>query len=151
MIDRPSRDRLATALRQYVSGRLTNDDLDDITVVWRDRGAVAVKERAWCLYDDNYKHRAIGKHYLPKPARDEIGRWILFLHSDLEYTWPEFSFIQIVNWPINLLTFGWWERHKQKRFEEFRVAGDFAVWPFATRQDYEAALREPRYLAEQHA
>jgi hypothetical protein len=32
MIDRPSRDKLAEALRQYVSGRITNDTLDDIKV-----------------------------------------------------------------------------------------------------------------------
>jgi hypothetical protein len=147
MIDRPSRDRLATTLRQYVSGRITNDDLDDIEVDWRDRGAVAVKERAWCLYDDNYQHRAVGKHFLERPARDEIGRWILFLHSDHEYTWPQFSFLQIVNWPLNLLTLGWWERRKQVRFDEFKAAGDFSVWPFVTRQDYDSALSHPKYLA----
>ena len=147
MIDRTSRDRLATALRLYVSGRITNDDLDDIDVDWRDRGAVAIKERAWCLYDDNYQHRAVGKHYLARPARDEIGRWILFLHSDHEYTWPQFSFFQIVNWPLNFLTLGWWGRRKQERFDEFMAAGDFSVWPFVTRQDYDSALRNPKYLA----
>ncbi|MFA7005899.1 MAG: hypothetical protein WC429_17780 [Verrucomicrobiia bacterium] len=151
MIDRPSRDKLATALRQYVSGRTTNDDLDDIDVDWRDRGAVAVKERAWCLYDDNCQHRAIGEHYMPRPARDEIGRWILFLHSDVEYTWPEFSFIRIVNCPMNLLTFGWWERRKQKRLDEFMSAGEFSVWPFVSRQDYDAARSHPRYLSGQQA
>jgi hypothetical protein len=151
MVDRSSRDRLATALRQYVSSRITNDDLDDVKVDWRDRGAVAVKERAWALYDDTYQHRAIGKHYLSRPARDEISRWIIFLHSDLEYTWPEFSFLQIVNSTMNLLTFGWWERRKQRRFEEFMAAGDFSVWPFVARQDYDAALERPRYLSGQHA
>ena len=52
MIDRPSRNKLATAIRQYVSGRITNDNLDDIEIDWRDSGALAVKERAWSLYDD---------------------------------------------------------------------------------------------------
>lgn len=68
MIDRASRDRLATALRRYVSGRSTNDDLDRVDVDWRDRGAIAVKDRAWCLYDDTDQHRATGRHYLPQPA-----------------------------------------------------------------------------------
>ncbi|MEA3207697.1 MAG: hypothetical protein QOE70_754 [Chthoniobacter sp.] len=151
MIDRPSRNRLAEALRQYVSGVLTNDDLDDVAVDWRDRGAVAVKGRAWGLYDDNYPHRATGRHYLGKPARHEIGRWILFLHSDLEYTWPDFDFMQIVNWPINVLTFGWWERRKGKRFCEFTAAGDFDVWPFASHADHERALEQPRLLANRAA
>lgn len=151
MIDRTSRDKLATALRQYVSGRITNDDLANIDIDWRDRGAIAVAGRAWCLYDDNYQHRAAGQHYLPKPAREEISRWIMFLHSEIEYTWPEFSFYQVINWPMNLLTSGWWEKRKEKRFQEFMEAGDFSVWPFATRADYDAALEHPRYLSVRHA
>jgi hypothetical protein len=147
MIDRPSRNKLAAAIRQYVSGRITNDNLDDVEVDWRDSGAVAVKGRAWSLYDDTYEHRAVGKHYLPKPARDEISRWILFLHSDIEYTWPRYSFMRIVNSPLNLLTFGWWERRERQQFDEFMAAGDFSVWPFVSRKDYEAALQNPRFLA----
>ena len=148
MIDRTSRNGLAAALRHYVSGVITNDDLDEVDVDWRDRGAAVIKDRSWCLYDDTHQHRATGRHYLSKPARDEIGRWILFLHSDLEYTWPEFNFIRTVFWPMNLLTFGWWERRKQKRFEEFTMAGEFSVWPFVSRADYEQALAKPKYLAE---
>jgi hypothetical protein len=151
MIDRAYRDNLATALQQYVSGRITNDDLDEIGVDWRDRGAVAVKERAWSLYDDTYQHRAVGRHPLPRSARDEIDRWILFLHSDLEYVWPQFSFFQIVNWPLSLLTFGWWEMRKQRKFHEFMAAGDFSVWPFVAKEDYDMALRNPRYLSGPHA
>ena len=147
MIDRPSRDRLATALRQYVSGRITNDDLHATPVDWRDAGAVAVTEMAWRLYDDTYQHRAVGKHYLPKPARAEIARWILFLHSEVEYTWPRFSFDQIVNWPMNLLTFGWWERAKARKFSEFMAARDFSVWPFVRMNDLDAARKRPRYFA----
>lgn len=122
-----------------------------MAVDWCDRGAVAIKERAWCLYDDIYQHRAVGRFYLQKPARDEIARWIVFLHSDLEYTWPDFSFVQILNLPMNLLTFGWWGRHKKKIFEQFTAAGDFSVWPFLTRRDYEYPLKHPRYLAEPQA
>ena len=36
MICRPSRDRLALALRRYVAGHATNDDLSDVEVDWRD-------------------------------------------------------------------------------------------------------------------
>lgn len=148
MIDRASRNRLAKALRQYVAGVLSNDDLDDVEVDWRDSGAVAVKGRAWNLYDDTYQHRARGRHYLSKPARDEIGRWVLFLRSDCEYTWPDYNFAQVVNWPMNILTFGRWERRKQKRFELFAEAGDFAVWPFLSRGEYECLLAQPKYLTQ---
>lgn len=46
MIHRESRDRVALALRRYAVGRIANDDLDDMEVDWRDRGAVAVKQIA---------------------------------------------------------------------------------------------------------
>jgi hypothetical protein len=106
-----------------------------------------VQDRAWSLYDDTHLHRARGAHALSGAARDEIGRWILFLHSDLEYTWPEYDFRQVVNWPMNLLTIGWWEQQKQKRFKELTTAGDFSVWPFASQSAYAESLARQRYLA----
>jgi hypothetical protein len=93
MIDRVSRDALAQALRHYVAGLITNDDLDDvITMRGPDRGVVAVSEMAWTLYDDMVEHRATGEHALDKEGRHEIVRWIAFLYSNEEYSWPEFSF-----------------------------------------------------------
>ena len=151
MIDRPSRDRLATATRQYTSGLITNDALDDIPVDRRDRGAVAVKERAWCLYDDTYQHRAVGHHFLSKPDRDEIARWIMFLHSEREYSWPDYNFMRIVNSPLNVLTLGWWEIRERKRFDEFMAAGDFSVWPFISRREYEASRAQPKYFSGQYS
>jgi len=44
MIDRISRDRLAETLRQYVSGRVTNDTLDDLKINNEDYG---VKEETF--------------------------------------------------------------------------------------------------------
>jgi hypothetical protein len=147
MICRQSRDRMALALRRYVAGRMSNDDLDGIDVDWRDRGAVAVKQMAWGLYCDLSKHYATGKHAIPDDGKRIIAMWVVFLHSDSEYLWPEYSFIQIVNWPLNLLTFGWWERRKRRRRKQFREAGDFSVWPFLRASDLAEAVGEPRYFA----
>ena len=147
MVDRTSRDGLAEALRQYVSGRITNDDLACVEVDWRDRGAVAVYGMAWGLYDDTYSHRATERHQLDKRARKEIARWIAFLYSNQEYIWPEYSFIQIVNWPLNLLTLGWWERMKRRKWEQFLEAGDFEVWPFCKEEDLKRVLPHPNLLS----
>jgi len=146
MICRQSRDRLALALRRYVAGRISNDDLDDIDVDWRDRGSVAVKQAAWGLYCDTKHHYATGKHTITEDGKRMIARWVVFLHSEHEYLWPEYSFIQIVNWPLNLLTFGWWERHKGRRRGEFEEAGEFAAWPFFRMADSDGAALRPRYF-----
>ena len=147
MIHRESRNRLAEALRHYAAGRITNDDLDSVEIDWRDRGAIAVNEMAWGLYDDHDVHKATGRHQLDRDARRAISKWIVFLHSDCEYIWPEYSFLQFVNWPMNILTFGWWERNKQKKWEEFLEAGDFEAWPFRTKQELDNAIGNPKLLA----
>ena len=69
MICERSRDRLALALRRYVAGRINNDDLDSVEVDWRDRGAVAVKQMAWNLYDDTNCHYAKGRHAINSDAK----------------------------------------------------------------------------------
>ncbi len=135
MIDRIARDQLALALRRYVAGRITNDDLaDDAPDRSPDPAIRPIYEYAWNLYDDHHQHRAAGRHALNRLGRRTVARWILFLHTDLEYRWPTFSFMQIYNWPLNLLTLGWWERRKERRSTAFQQAGDFEVWPFFSSQ-----------------
>lgn len=147
MIHRESRDRLAEALRQYVSGRITNDALDAVDVDWRDRGAVAVKELAWFLYDDTRRHFVEGRVPKGSKQRRTIATWIMFLHSDTEYLWPEYSFIQFMKWPMNILTLGWWGKHQERRWMEFLEAGDIEAWPFCSRLELERVAKRPRLLA----
>jgi hypothetical protein len=147
MIDRGSRDRLAVGLRHYVAGLITNDDLDGIEVDWRDRGAVAIKERSWQLYSDYRQHHAKGTQAVSKDGKHEIARWIAFLYTDQEYLWPDSPTSPLVNWMMNLAAFGWWQRHNKRTLEQFLQAGDFSVWPFTSRADFENALRRPRLMA----
>lgn len=76
-----------------------------------------------------------------------IARWITFLQSDSEYLWPEYSFIQVMNWPLNLLTLGWWGKIKRKRWEQFLEAGDFDAWPFCSREELEMVVSRPKLLS----
>lgn len=146
MIHRSSRDSLALALRRYAARRIANDDLDAVEVDWRDRGAVAVKEAAWCLYDDNYQHKAEGRNAIDRETRREIARWVVFLHSDQASLWPEYKRAGLVDGPMNILTFGWWERHKNQRWLQYQAAGDIAVWPFGRRAAADDAIRRPKHL-----
>lgn len=75
---------------------------------------VAVKQMAWQLYDDLRTHYVEGNLGRGSDGRKTIARWIIFLQSDKEYLWPEYSFIRVINWPLNLLTLGWWEKIKRK-------------------------------------
>ena len=141
MIDRTSRDKLAEALRQYVSGRITNDTLDDIEVDKRDHGAVAVKQTAWYLYDDLHEHKAVGNFYIDKKDRKEIARWIVFLQSDEEYIWPKMSILDFI---LSMLTFGLYRKVLQKRWEK---SGDLSSWPFGSKDDLSKSAALPKLLA----
>ena len=131
MIDRKSRDKLAETLRQYVSGRITNFTLDDLSIKSKDRGVIAVRRTAWFLYDDLHEHKARGKYSIEGKNRDEVSRWIVFLHSDQEYLWPP-----IHQKLLSILTFGF-----------FKISsGDEKVWPFFDKKDFDKELRTPRLL-----
>lgn len=141
MIDKVSRDKLAEALRQYVSGRITNYTLDDIKVDKRDHGAAEIKLAAWYLYDDLHEHKALDSFYIDKENRKEIARWIVFLQSNEEYIWPK---MKIVDMLLSILTFGLYGKVIQKRWKKL---GDTSVWPFDSDKKLKKALEKPRLLA----
>jgi len=147
MICRESRERLALALRRYTVGRISNDELEDVEIDWRDRGAVAVKRMAWRLYSDMKRHYATDRHAIRGELRRTIAQWIVFVHSDDEYTWPEYSFNQTEDRLLDLVTLGWLNRRRERRWQEFTAAGEYWAWPFARGADLQAHAQKPRYFA----
>lgn len=144
MTDRGSRDRLALALRRYVSGRITNDDLDAVDVDHRDPGVAAVQHAAWFLYDDLREHRVEGSIPRGSELRRDVARWILFLRSDEEYFWPDrpgSGILDLFSWPLNVLTLGGWARRRKRACEAFLAAGDPGAWPFISQEQLERARR----------
>ncbi|WP_426339202.1 hypothetical protein ACN9MZ_23095 [Pseudoduganella sp. S-14] len=146
-IDRHSRNQLAEAIRALASGLITNDEFERKRMP-HNMSDPAVNEvfssGAWCLYSDLKAYRLTGKQKLDGPTRKEIARWVLFLKTDLPYEWPvptfQESFFRFFG---NLFTFGRFNRRYQN---EIALLGDTEVWPFLRRSDFEAALRDPKYL-----
>lgn len=151
MIHRQSRYELALKLRQFASGRITNDELESVSVDWRDRGAVAVQQAAWFLYHDTHKHRATGANSLGEVEKSEVARCVLFLHSDNEYIWPEYSFRPLKNTILNLLTIGRWNVRQKIKWAQYKEAGDFEVWPFINYQEFNYARQHANFLASNRA
>jgi hypothetical protein len=91
MVDRASRDELATAVRRLVAGLVTPDEFaerqSDQLQQSRDLGAQALRLAAVQLGEDLREDpRALGK-----AGRRAVAHWILFLKSDLEYDWPDLT------------------------------------------------------------
>ncbi|CAN5366304.1 hypothetical protein BH10BAC4_BH10BAC4_13830 [soil metagenome] len=165
MLDSNRRKKLALHLRQLSTGQISNDEFEervteDVTFGWLPEQYYRAKESktddpvirpileySWCLYNDTYNHKLTGKHKLTDEQSKEIARFILFLHSDLDYDWTyvdltnpviRFSFTDILK---SIISLGQHYRDLNlKREEEFKLmkkSGDFELWPFKPRTEYE--------------
>jgi hypothetical protein len=145
MIDKDQRRALCELLRHLATGQISNDQFEDRLPACSDDPAIfEIRHQAWFLYSDLREHRLVGKDRLSDEDRRTIARWILFLLSDFEYEWPRIAWY---SYPLlflgNLMTLGLVGAGFRRTFER---AGDFEVWPFVRRSDYETALNEPTYL-----
>ncbi|MGA2279711.1 MAG: hypothetical protein ABSG80_05350 [Verrucomicrobiota bacterium] len=147
MIDAPARTKFSELIRGLVAGRLTNDEFEDAIPRSLD---VAIHEvyftGIWGLYSDLHEYRLTGKDAVPRQARPDIARCILFLKSGLPYEWPRLgrlSFLLLL--VATLLTLGIANRIYLRWFSR---QGDIHVWPFIRRSDYDSALTHPPYLHE---
>lgn len=141
MVDTHARREFAEALRQLLSGTINNIEFDrrDFEDT-RDPGIFAIWYSVWLCYDDFEVH----PFELMEGQTLDLKRCILFLHTDLEYEWPdrEPGFKRVARTIRDML----------RRIVGITPAArtvqlDYTVWPFARRSDYEEALRHPRLLA----
>lgn len=146
MVDRDSRTACAALLRRLMIGQLTGDEFECAVdeLGGSDPGIRAVRTQAWACYSEGEPV----EREVARAVRQDIARSILFLQSDAEYLWPPYPSgdFPIYNWLFNICTLGWWEQRKANRLREWEQHGDFAVWPFHSRSDYDAACARPRFL-----
>ncbi len=147
MIDREARNKLAAAIRHFVTGRHDNFEFDHS--IWsirtKDAGVVSIRKAMWHTYDDFTRHKLNHKWSLSDSDKERVFRFILFLKSDCEYRWPRSAldtpFIRLI---IGALTLGLMPRYLDIKW---RARGALEVWPFLTSEEFEEAKRNPAYLA----
>jgi hypothetical protein len=153
MVDRGARDCAAQLLRDFVSGKISNDEFDDNRPRSADRAIDAIWNTAWVLYNGTYQHRLEGRHRLTADMRRICARWVLFLHSNNEYSWPDIDLPGID--PATRVEQGFWRKLfaagsgplRPEVAERFLAAGHYPVWPFISAKEYRDALQRPRLLA----
>ena len=138
-----ARVRLSELLRHLVAGQITNDEFEDRGP--GDSGDPAIREvryAAWFLYDDLREYRLAGQDKLPDDVRSDVARWVLFLHSDLEYEYPLHGPLASLAFVVaNLLTLGMLGRLWRRQFRDKQD-----LWPFFRREDLAAAISRPVLL-----
>jgi hypothetical protein len=150
VIDRAARNKLAEGMRHLGAGILSNTEFEKRVITKSVDPAIQAVfvGGPWFLYHDLSTYKLRGPYRLRGLARKELARCVMFLKTDLEYEWPvqQRGVLSSLLWSlVNLATFGMFANVQQRRFMR---AGDFSVWPFIRRSDYEAALSNPVYLAK---
>lgn len=135
MISQPDRQKACELIEKLANREITNDEFDDCYPRRStDRALEPIFANIWFSYSDLHTHRLAGKYALNADARELFSRCAAFLRSDLEYEWPEYTWIDLKRILLRLLG----QDHKiEQSFERFKAAGDFEFWPFLRRSDWE--------------
>ena len=143
MIDHSARNRLAELLRSLASGAITNDEFESLIPESNDKAVYEVFfNGGWTLYSDMKEYKLKGKNALESIVKKEVARWVLFLKSNYEYSWPFVPFKKRV---LHFLTFGVLGTTYAKTW---KAAGDLKVWPFLTVEQFNKAKEEHGYLGK---
>lgn len=176
MIDNERRRKLALHLRHLTVGLISNDEfeesiMDDVSRGWlpeqyhrskqaeshdEDQIIKPMLELCWGLYDDTRHHKLTKSDELTKDALKIIARCILFLHSNKEYEWPYFNTkspllkFSLKDLILSVLTRGHHYRDLRDEqissYYEWQKAGDYDVWPFFRKDDFQGDLTKQPFL-----
>ena len=145
MIDRSARNKLAELLRGLASGLISNDEFEDSIPESEDKAINEVFfNGGWMLYSDMKEYKLKGKDALERVVKEEVARWVLFLKSNYEYSWPNVPILQRL---LHTLTFGLFGTSYAK---VWAASGDIDVWPFLKAEHFARAKEEHGYLGKQN-
>jgi hypothetical protein len=144
VIDRAARDIAAEVVRRFISGQITNLDFEEKMPSSCDRAISAIEVSLWPFYDDLKSHKLSGAWRIPDETKSEMARWVIFLHTNEEYLWPEVAFpgIRPLHHGFISKMFGGPERE-----QKFMQAGIYSVWPFFSNESFQLAKQNPVLLA----
>ena len=145
MIDRAARDQLASLVRRFAIGSITNREFEAAMPSSQDAAIGQIEHQVWFFYDDFQTQRLTGRMALSYGLRRDFARMVLFLKSDQEFLWPwpTFNMKRLAARLICALTVGLC----RPSFGNRPAVGDLRVWPFLSKNDYHRALKDRHYLS----
>lgn len=144
VIDNEERKKAAEVVRRFISGRITNFDFEKNMPATKDLAVQAIEDSLWLLYDDFEKHKLDAERTLPAATKSQMARWVMFLHTDEEYRWPTFRYPGLLPLKHGLVSR---LLKKPLREYEFMSSGEYDVWPFISKAQFEHAKQKPVLLA----
>ena len=148
MIDKVARKQAAEAIRHFLAGRISNDEF-----VYRyprsdDPIIGALDDTLWGFYDDFREHTLMGEFAVPAELKKQVTRWMMFLYTDEEYGWPSINApgMRAYYQPTWLSRVTGFSKYVERRTAAFMAHGEYDVWPFLRREDFDRARRKPVLL-----
>jgi hypothetical protein len=146
MIDPQARSRAKQLLERFLcSDGITNYQLEDSWPVSSDEALAAIPVMLF-RYFDGHPEKPLSYVSLDPEAQELIKRVLLFLRTDFDYEWPvsqlgwtSFGFWESILWKSLKLRFKSASRRREREKVLFTAKGDFSVWPFISKENYEAA------------
>jgi hypothetical protein len=139
MIDRTARDKAVQLLKALLGDGITNYRLED---EWPDQSPDfalrAVIEQLWFYYKDFPEKMLTRASFSPDEIK-LIERCVVFLTSDREYEWPQYSFATENRTIIERLL-GLGKQYSEEEWERFKSAGEIDAWPFLRLSDYQETI-----------
>jgi len=149
MIDRIARNKAAATIRHYASGVITNTEfVSRFPYSESDPIIEALDDTLWSTYEDVFTHRLTGKSAPPDWAKQRVTRWLMFLYSDVEYRWPTIGNPGLRD--LQRVSRWWTDVSRHLGYitsAEFFAHGDFSVWPFLSREEFDYARAKPVLLS----
>jgi hypothetical protein len=140
MVDRAKRDKAAVVLSALLNGNITNDQFMSAFPRSSDDPALrAILLGAWMQFSDLRAYKLVGRDEPTPERRELLERCCLFLGTDIEFGWPKPK-PRIGSVILRLVGIG---GRQAVLDEEYKSHGDFDVWPFLRRGDYEVNARKP--------
>ena len=153
MIDRDARDRIALALRQLGSGRLSLDEYESIcdAILPSDDPAITAVEDAsyWGSCELGPK-RFVGRHLLSPESRRDIARVVVFLRSDFEYRWPSERDWSALRYLLHVLGVRCIPV-SQAEIAQWAQVVDAEAWPFVSVAEVKSAASVPVFRSPSRA
>ena len=153
LVDLPARKLASQLFRNFIAGKVPNNEFEDRQPITDDRAIDAIWHTAWVFYTDRKKHRLEGPYRLPPDQKRACVRWLLFLHGDLPYEWPDMYLPGIDPAARINNNNSFWRRlfsHQDLRKTDahgFLSAGHYPVWPYIRVSDYKQSLSSPKFLS----
>ena len=138
MVDASARNVVAALLERLLQGDLTNYQLENL---WpqksNDRFIAELPDILWCYYDDS-PERILRSEQFGDDGKAFLQRIIRFLRSANEYQWPTWKPSPDRDSVLRRLVGRLFKNSGD--LKNFKAHGDFDVWPFIRRADYEKSV-----------